>query len=257
MAAAPKTKKQMEREARAEQASRMAYIGTLASGLAHEIRSPLNGIRLNLDLIKEDLEAVDASKREEFKMRIGLIDREVEGLQKVLTDFLTYARPPKLEMLPADLNHVLEDIRTFILPEAERRHIQIATDYQEQLYPIALDQNQFGRGVILNLLTNAMEQIGEHGTIILHTRETPDFVEIAIEDNGGGVRKENEARIFELFFSTKDHGTGLGLAIARRIVQEHGGELILENHPGKGATFIMRLPKSKILEFMQPGKETK
>lgn len=114
---------------------------------------------------------------------------------------------------------------------------------------MALDQHQFGRGVVINLLSNAMEQIKEHGTITLRTRETPEAVEAAVEDNGGGVPAENESRIFELFFSTKDHGTGLGLAIARRIVQEHGGELLLENHPGRGATFIVRLPKSKILEF--------
>jgi len=252
MAATPKTKKQIEREARAEQAARMAYIGTLASGLAHEIRSPLNAIRLNLDLLKEDLSDVTECKQAEFGNRLGMISREVEGLQKLLTDFLTYARPPRLEMLPTDLNHVLTELQEFLKPEAQRRHIQIVLQFQEQLYPIPLDQNQFGRGVILNLLTNAMEQIGEHGTITLRTRETSDFIEIAVDDNGGGVPKENEARIFELFFSTKNHGTGLGLAIARRIVQEHGGELMLENHSGKGATFVIRLPKSKILEFQEP-----
>ena len=115
-----------------------------------------------------------------------------------------------------------------------------------------LDQNQFGRGVIINLLTNAMEQLGEQGTITLRTRETPDDVEVQVEDNAGGVPKEYESRIFELFFSTKEHGTGLGLAIARRIVQEHGGEMLLENRPRQGATFTIRLPKSKILEFQKP-----
>ena len=254
MATTPRTKKQAEREHRAEQASRMAYIGTLASGLAHEIRSPLNAIRLNLDLLKEDMGCVAEEKRSEFASRLSLITGEVDGLQKLLTEFLTYAKPPKLEMLPTDLNHLLTQMQQFVGPDCARRHIQIVTDFQKELYPVSLDWNQFGRGVVMNLLTNAMEQISEQGTIILRTRETPDYVEVAIEDNGGGVSKQNEARIFELFFSTKDHGTGLGLAIARRIVQEHGGELLLENHPGKGATFMVRLPKSKILEFQQPVK---
>lgn len=252
MATSPKTRKQLEREAKAEQASRMAYIGQLASGLAHEIRSPLNAIRLNLDLLKEDLAAVAESKRADFGNRLEMITSEVDGLQKLLTEFLTYARPPRLEMLPTDLNHLLTQMQQFVGPDCARRHIQITTQFQKELYPVMLDWNQFGRGVIMNLLTNAMEQIGEQGSIVLHTRETNDYVEVAIEDNGGGVSKENEARIFELFFSTKDHGTGLGLAIARRIVQEHGGELLVENHPGKGATFAIRLPKSKILEFQQP-----
>ena len=92
--------------------------------------------------------------------------------------------------------------------------------------------------MILSLLTNAMEQIGMHGTITLRTSETPDGIDVSVEDNGGGVPAELEGRVFEIFFSTKDHGTGLGLAIARRICQEHGGDLLLENHLKRGATFI-------------------
>jgi len=249
MAAAHKTKKQIEREQREERANRMAYIGTLASGLAHEIRSPLNAIKLNLGLLNEDSDAVSEDKREEFRKRLGLISRDVEGLHKLLTDFLAFARPPRLEMLPTDLNQLLLDVIAFLEPECKQRHIQIDTHFARELYPIALDWTQFSRGVLYNLLTNAMEQIADQGTITLTTRETPDDVEVQVEDNGGGIPKENEARIFELFFSTKEHGTGLGLAIARRIVQEHGGELILENHPGRGARFIIKLPKSKILEL--------
>jgi signal transduction histidine kinase len=256
MASGPKTKtkKQLEREATEERASRLAYVGTLASGLAHEIRSPLNAIKLNLDLLKEDLAAVQDDKREEFGKRLNLITREVDGLQELLSEFLAFARPPRLEMLPTDLNQLLTETQQFFEPACRKRQIQIVTDFQKELYPVPLDWNQFGRGVVNNLLTNAMEQIGEHGTIILRTRETNDAVEVVVEDNGGGVSKENESRVFELFFSTKEHGTGLGLAIARRIVQEHGGELLLENHPGHGASFIIHLPKSKILEFNQPAK---
>lgn len=249
MTTPPKSKKQIEREAREERASRLAYVGTLASGLAHEIRSPLNAIKLNLDLLKEDLPAVSDIRRPDFSKRIDLITHEVDGLQELLTAFLTFARPPKLELLPTDLNQSLAELQEFITPACRERHIQVRTVFQKELYPVALDQHQFSRGVIMNLLTNAMEQIGEHGTIIMKTSETPEFVEVSVEDNGGGVPQELESRIFELFFSTKNHGTGLGLAIARRIVQEHGGELILDNRLGKGATFIARLPKSKILDF--------
>ncbi|MCY3021183.1 MAG: ATP-binding protein [Planctomycetota bacterium] len=251
MVGATKTKKQMEREASAEWASRLAYLGTLASGLAHEIRSPLSAIRLNLNLLQEDLDAVAEDKRAAFATRLALIVREVDGLQELLTEFLTFAKPPKLELLPTDLNRLLLDMVQFMQPACEQRHIQIKTNFQKELYPIMLDHHQFARGVIMNLLTNAMEQIEEQGTITLHTRETADHVEVAVEDNGGGVAKENEGRIFELFFSTKEHGNGLGLAIARRIVQEHGGELFLENRPDQGATFVIRLPKSKILEFSE------
>ena len=245
----PKHRKQIERETREEHASRMAYIGTLASGLAHEIRSPLNAIRLNLDLLREDISAVHTEKRAEFARRLELITREVDGLHNLLTEFLNFAKPPRLEMLPTDLNQLLLDMEQFIAPACEKRHIRLRHDFQYELYPIMLDQNQFGRGVIINLLTNAMEQIGEQGTITLRTRETLDHVEVAVQDDGGGVPADLESQIFELFFSTKEHGTGLGLSIARRIVQEHEGELLLENHRGVGAAFVIRLPKSKILEY--------
>lgn len=249
MAHMSKNKKQLEREARNEKATRLAYIGTLASGLAHEIRSPLSAMKLNLDLLREDMNAVEAARRGDFETRLMLISREVDGLQELLTEFLAFAKPPAMELLPTDMNRLLEDVVQFVAPSCEKRQIRIERDFQKHLYPIPLDQHQFGRGVILNLLTNAMEQIGEHGTILMRTRETHDFVEVSVEDNGGGVSAANEARIFEIFFSTKEHGTGLGLAIARRIVQEHGGELSLENHPQRGAAFIVRLPKSKILEL--------
>ena len=227
----------------------MAYVGTLASGLAHEIRSPLAAIKMNLELLKEDLEEIDQQKHGDFSRRLTLVTREVDGLENLLTEFLTFAKPPRLELLPTDLNQLLMEMVQFVEPACEQRHIRIKSDFHKELYPITLDQRQFGRGVILNLLTNAMEQIQEQGTITLYTRETPDCVEVAVEDDGGGVSTDNEARIFEVFFSTKEHGSGLGLAIARRIVQEHGGELVLQNRPDVGATFVVRLPKSKILEF--------
>ncbi len=236
-----------EGRVREERARRLAYIGTLATGLAHEIRSPLNGMKLNLDLLKENLGAVDPDKREQFKTRLGLVEREMVGLQDLLTEFLSFARPPQMQLLPTDINNLLSQVIELVKPECDIVHIEIGKEFQEDLYPVLLDHHQFGRGVILNLLTNAREQIGEHGTIMLRTRETDDHLEVEVEDNGGGVLPDKEEDVFKPFESSKDHGTGLGLAIARRIVNEHGGELTLENHPGKGATFIVRLPKQKTL----------
>jgi two-component system, NtrC family, sensor histidine kinase HydH len=244
-----KSRKRAERDAREEVARRLAFIGTLASGLAHEIRSPLNSLRLNVELLKEDIESVKTRRRADFARRLQLMEKEIDGLQKLLTEFLAFARPPRMEIIPTDLNGLLDEILEFESAAMARANIEVVRDYQKDLYPVGLDPNHFGRGVILNLLTNAREAIGQHGTVTLRTRETDDYVEIQVEDNGGGVSPENEEKIFEIFFSTKEHGTGLGLAIARRIVHEHGGELTMENHPGQGAIFAVRMPKSKILEL--------
>jgi len=246
-----KSKKRLDREAAEERASRLAFVGTLASGLAHEIRSPLSSIKLNLDLLREKLTEVGDEQRTEFDSRLRLIAREVDGLQELLTEFLSFARPPKMQMLATDVNDLVSQVVELAEPECKQKGIEIVRDFQRDLYPVALDQHQFGRGVLLNLLSNAREQLGEHGTITLRTREDRDQVEIVVEDNGGGVAADREDRIFDLFFSTKEHGTGLGLAIARRICQEHGGDLMLQNHPGRGAAFVVQLPKSKILEYSE------
>lgn len=249
MSKTARAKKKLLREAPDERASRLAYVGTLASGLAHEIRSPLSSIKLNLDLLREKLSGLDDARRSEFESRLGLIAREVNGLQELLTEFLAFARPPKMQMLATDVNDLVSQVIELVEPGCRDQHIEIVRDFQKDLYPVALDQHQFGRGVLLNLIGNAREQLKQHGTITLRTREDRENVEIMVEDNGGGVPMQYEERIFDLFFSTKEHGTGLGLAIARRICQEHGGDLLLENHPGHGACFVACLPKSKILEY--------
>lgn len=106
--------------------------------------------------------------------------------------------------------------------------------------------------MILNLLANAREAIGEHGEIRVSTRETGEAVEIRVSDNGGGVPEAVASRIFDVFFTTREKGTGLGLGIARRIAGEHGGSIRLENHPGHGATFVVSVPRGKFLEFEEP-----
>ena len=119
-----RNKKQIEREARQEQANRLAYIGTLASGLAHEIRSPLNAMKLNLDILREDLDAVVPARREDFSQRLGLIGREVDGLQALLTKFLNFAKPQTMELLPTDLNQLLNDVVQFVQPACKEQSIE-------------------------------------------------------------------------------------------------------------------------------------
>jgi signal transduction histidine kinase len=243
-----KSRKELERDASRLRQERLAYVGTLASGLAHEIRTPLNAILMNIDLVAEDIDSVAEGKREEFATRVGRMKREATRLRKTLDSFLAFARPPKLERMPVKVNGYLAELIEFVEPEAGRHGIAIERDFQDKLYPVYVDQHQFAQ-VVMNLLTNAREAVGEQGVITVRTRETDDWVEIDVEDNGGGVAPDDEPRVFEVFYSTKEQGTGLGLGIARRIVEEHGGELVLENHPGRGARFVVRLPKVKILEF--------
>jgi signal transduction histidine kinase len=242
------SKKAAERRAAEMRRDRLAYIGTLAAGLAHEIRNPLNSIRMNVELIESGLDENAADEREQVATRLGRIKRETEQLRVILDEFLAFARPPRMDLVATDLNQYLSDMLDFFAPECEKAGVEVRREFAADQYPVRIDPAQF-KHVILNLLKNAVEAIGEHGEITVSTAELDRDVEIRIADNGGGLRPGSEEKIFEVFFSSKEHGTGLGLAIARRIVEEHRGKLLVENRPGLGATFIIRLPKGIFLEF--------
>lgn len=240
--------RRLRRSEAEEREARLAYLGTLAAGLAHEIRSPLEAMKTTAELLLEDIPGLPEETRRVFADRVERIRREAEGLKKTLDEFLAFARPPKTERFPTNLNAYLKEVLEFAQPEFERHDIRIVTDFQEDLYPVLLDQAQFTQ-VILNLLQNAREAIGEHGEVHILTREVGEAVEIRIEDNGGGIPGNIEDKVFEVFFTTKEHGTGLGLGIARRVVEEHEGTIRLENRPGAGTTFVVLLPKGKFLEY--------
>jgi two-component system NtrC family sensor kinase len=244
------SRKSAERLAEARRQERLAYIGTLASGLAHEIRNPLNAIKLNVELIESELAAAERCNPAALKKRLARIHGETDQLAAILNEFLAFARPPKMELLVTDLNQYLEDLLEFYEPECRKAGIALKRDFARELYPVRIDPAQF-KNVVLNLLINAREAVGEQGEITVSTRELEHEVQIRVADNGDGVKSGDEERVFEVFFSTKERGTGLGLAIARRIVEEHGGRLSLENRPGRGATFVIRLPKGIFLEFEQ------
>jgi signal transduction histidine kinase len=251
------SRKATERFSEARRQERLAYVGTLASGLAHEIRNPLNAIKLNVELLESELTEGGkggAADRGQTLKRLGRIRREADQLQTILSEFLAFARPPRMELMVTDLNRYLEDLIEFYEPECRRAGIAVRRDFARDAYPVRIDPAQF-KNVILNLLVNAREAVGEQGEIAVSTRELDHAVEIRVADNGGGVAPELAEKVFEVFFSTKDQGTGLGLAIARRIVEEHGGRLTLENHPGRGAEFVIRLPKGIFLEFERAGTE--
>lgn len=244
-----KTAEKVRRSAEEERQARLAFLGTMAAGLAHEIRSPLQAIMLTAELLAEQLPHVDAKYRREVAAKLDRIKRESEHLKKTLDEFLAFARPPKVERFPTHVNAYLKELIEFVEPEFKAAGIEIKTDFQEDLYPLPIDQSQMGQAV-MNILVNAREAIGEHGEVHVSTRDLGEAVEIRIRDNGGGVPPEIEQRVFEAFFTTKEHGTGLGLGIARRVIEEHDGTLILENRPGAGATFVIRLPKGKFLEYV-------
>jgi PAS domain S-box-containing protein len=223
-----------ERSARAE---KLAAVGTLAAGLAHEIRNPLNGAHLHLAYLKRQLakQPMDA----EVLGAVSVVGDEIQRLSKLVTDFLQFARPRPLERRAVPLSAVVTRVMALVRPAAEG----VALDADLPLTDVVVDgdADQLEQ-LFLNLVRNAVEAL--HGRtesrVVVRLRREPRFAVVEVEDNGPGLPSV-EAPIFDAFFTTKAGGTGLGLSIVHRIAQDHGGAVEVRSAPGS-TVFTTRLP---------------
>lgn len=236
---------------------RLAYVGALAAGLVHEVRTPLHAIQLNAQMLAEDVDKLPPEMRAKFERRCKRVYSEVKNLTRTLDAFLTFARPPKLDPTPTDLNHFLRELLDFVQPEMDSAEVRMDVELAHDMYPVVMDQGQFTH-VVLNLLRNAKEAVEMRrekeaeefeGRVRVATSEGDDHLQLIIEDNGIGIAPEDEERIFEVFYTTKPKGTGLGLGIVRRIVEDHRGTIVVEPIPPPGARFLITLPRGRFLEF--------
>ena len=242
---------------------RLAYVGVLAAGLIHEIKTPLHAILLTVQMLVEDSERLPPDLRPRFERRCRRVHGEVKSLARMLDAFLAFARPPKADPTPTDLNRFLRELMEFAKPEMDEADIVLETNLAEDMYPVILDKNQFTH-VVLNLLKNARESIegwressGEEfeGRIAVATAEDDEGISLVIQDNGAGIPLGEEDKVFEFFYTTKPKGTGLGLAIVQRTIEEHRGRIRVEPMVERGARFVITLPRGHLLEFNEDGKE--
>ena len=235
-------------EQQATEAERMAYIGTLASGLAHEIRNPLNSLNLNMQMLGEELSGAGADGG--GRRLLDITRAEIGRLERLVTDFLTYARPrpPELEEVP--VGELLERTRHVLCGTATSRGVRIETVDATGGARLLVDPAQV-RQLLLNLAHNALaatEGSGRSPVVRLRAERRGAAAVLAVEDNGVGIAPEERARVFDLFYSTRKGGTGLGLAIVDRIAKNHNGRIELESEPGRGTTFSVVLPGAVIGE---------
>jgi signal transduction histidine kinase len=220
---------------------RLAYLGSLAGGLAHEIKNPLSTLHLNMELLEEDLSQEAGEKGSRHASRLKVMHREVKRLEEVLEDFLRYARRHQLELKPEDLNAVLAETLDFVTPEAEQGGVRISRGFAADLAPVAIDAGRL-KQAFLNIIINARQAMPEGGELIVQTRNVPGGVEVSFIDTGTGIGPEDLDRIWDVYYSSKKTGTGLGLPTARRIVEEHEGRIRVETQMGKGSCFTVFLP---------------
>lgn len=218
---------------------RLAALGSLTAGLAHEIRNPLVAVKTFLQLLPERFD--DEEFRSNF---LSLTTSEVERITALVSELLEFARPSEPQLKRANVNEVLQKVIHLITVEAKKRGIAINTNLEETPQAM-LDEEQI-KQVFLNIFLNAIEAVSASGDISVTSRMTQknglEYVQIRIEDTGKGIPRKILDHIFDPFFTTKEKGSGLGLSISHQIVQEHNGSIEVESKSGKGTTFFVNLP---------------
>jgi signal transduction histidine kinase len=228
-------------ERRTRHAERLAELGTLTGGLAHEIKNPLSTVQLNLQLLAEDLSPQDPAHARMVN-RINVVQRETSRLRDILEDFLRYAGKLELDRHPTDLNDLLQDLTDFFTPQAQLQRVRLRLRTNPNGPITAQVDPKLIKQAVLNLMLNALQAMPEGGELLLAASKDDDRALIDVTDTGKGIPQDAIPKIFQAYYSTKKGGTGLGLAMAQRIIHEHGGQITVKSDPGKGTNFTLRLP---------------
>ncbi len=228
-------------EKRAINSERLAFIGTLAGGLAHEIKNPLSTLNINLQLLQEELESMTGENSKRVYRKTQVLQKEVQRLEQILNDFLRFARGQKLELKDHDINEILDEVADFVTPEIKQKNILILKSYDADLPQCHLDSNLI-KQAILNIIINAEQAMENGGELMIRTSKDKKYIQIDITDTGPGIPKDIIDKIFQVYFSTKKTGTGLGLPTAKRIIEDHRGTISVQSEEGKGTNFSIKLP---------------
>jgi signal transduction histidine kinase len=216
-------------------------IAKLAGGLAHEIKNPLSTIRLNMELLAEDLAELETPAGRRSLKRVEVVRRECGRLQSLLDDFLSYAKVRRLHLEPSDLNHQINDVLDFFAPEAAEAGVEIVRYLDPELPRVMLDREAFRRA-LLNLIINAKQAMPDGGQLVVRTAAEGGTVAVHLIDTGCGMDDITLSKMFEAFYSTKPNGSGLGLPTTEKIIAAHGGRIRVQSEIGRGTQMTIELP---------------
>jgi signal transduction histidine kinase len=231
-----------EAQARIIQNEKMAVVGTFASGLAHEVRNPLNSIALQLSILERRVAPLEAGLSGELKELIGVIREEVKRLDNLVGDFLQFSRTNRVRHRLTNLDPLIDEVARLLRPEARAAGVTLRREKRGAPLPdLRVDAEKI-KQVVINLVQNAIEAMPGGGAVTVESGLWDGRVRVVVRDSGPGLPEGLD--VFQLFVTTKARGTGLGLSIAQQIVLEHGGEISAESSPGQGAIFTVTLPSA-------------
>ncbi len=231
--------KQLDTQMR--RADKLASLGRLAAGIAHEIKNPLSAMSINLQLLEEEVSSPSPSSRERLLSYLNIVEAETKRLEGIVQNFLLFAKPPHLELSRVNINQALDKVLALINREAGEEGIKITREYCRDLPPVWGDGEQLSQA-FLNIVINSLQAMEGKGQLTVRTVSGRQHIEVEISDRGQGIVPEDREKIFELYFTTKEEGTGLGLPITQRIIHEHRGWIKVESKMGKGTKFRIGLP---------------
>ncbi|MRR12180.1 PAS domain-containing protein, partial [bacterium] len=218
-------------------ADRLAAMGELTAGVAHEVRNPLGIIRASVQLVEDA-----GSDRARVAEATRVIKQEIDRLDRVIKALLDFGRPSHPTLRPIDIEDVVADVVLFTRQFAGQSQVEIETEYSAGIPLVSADPDQL-KQVFVNLVSNAVQAMETTGGVIrIRVWDDDAFVFVSVSDTGPGIPPDTLAKVFDPFFSTKDSGTGLGLTIVHRIIDQHGGRIEVQSTPSTGTTFTVALP---------------
>ena len=224
-------------ETELELSQRMAAIGRLTSGVAHEVKNPINAIVVHLELLREKMRATD----DDSGRHLTIIDNEIHRLDRVMKTLVDFNRPIEPRFTTFDLCRLVEDVTMLASPDAARNGVKIETRLEKELLPVLAD-NDLLKQALLNIVLNGVQAMAQGGTLKLVAYHEGSSATIEVRDEGEGILPEIRDKVFNLFFTTKNKGTGIGLAMSYRVMQIHGGSLSFDSEVGVGTVFRLTLP---------------
>ncbi|MFI5113249.1 MAG: nitrogen regulation protein NR(II) [Terriglobales bacterium] len=235
-----------------ELSRRLAAIGRLTSGVAHEVRNPINAIMVHLEVLREKIKQIDP----ESKRHMDVIGSEIQRLDRVVQTLVDFTKPVELRLGDTDLRRVVEDVSVLAAPEAARHGVTVGCELPAEPLVVKADADLVKQAV-LNIALNGIQAMPDGGALNLAARREDDAIEIEVRDQGPGIPPEIREKIFMLYFTTKKSGSGIGLAMSYRVMQLHNGSVEFESEPGQGTVFRLRFPASEQLHAAtsQPGAD--
>ena len=220
-----------------ELSRRLAAIGRLTSGVAHEVKNPINAIVIHLEILRERLLQLDP----ETRRHMDIIASEIQRLDRVVKTLVDFTRPIDLRLSEVDLRKLMEEVASLAEPEARQHGVKIVRQEGARPLPARIDADLL-KQALLNVVLNGVQAMPQGGTLVLSSQAHDNSAKLEIRDQGGGIDPEIRDKIFNLYFTTKKSGSGIGLAVSYRVLQLHNGTLEFDSEAGKGTTFRFILP---------------